>query len=126
MPVDVLKVNWSSPTYVYYSDREKYQALNTIGDNAVEITTESRKFLLKLFTKIYTEQYFRLSDDIKEAVTTEVLMQVEVFNNSYWNRDLWATWAQSLTWRSVDSGKRLMRLWQKAKNQKIRDWYSIT
>ena len=66
MPVDVFKLNWSSLTYVYYSDRDKYQTLNLIGNNSAEITTESKLFLTKLFDRIFREQYSVLSADIKK------------------------------------------------------------
>jgi|GEM_PF-4746467 len=122
MPNDVFKVNWSRPTYVSYSDRAKYQALNLLGDNSVEITTESKLFLTKLFDRIYKEQYAQLSDDVCEAVTTELLMQAQTFKSGYRKKDIWVSWARNLAWPSVDSGKRLMRLWQNAQCQKVRDW----
>ena len=80
MPIDVFKVNWSNPTYVYYSDRHRYQALNQIGNNAAEITTESKLFLTKLFDRIFYDQYRYLSADIREAIATELLMLADSSN----------------------------------------------
>ena len=122
MPIDVFKVNWSSPTYIKYSDRSKYRALNLLRGDAAEITTESKIFLKKLFDRIYMGQYARLSDDIRETVTTEVLMQVRTFKTGYYYKDIWAQWAKRLAWASTDSSKRLMRLWQEAECQDVRDW----
>ena len=122
MPNDVFKVKWSTPTYVPYYERDTYQKLNQIGGNAIEITTESRLFLKKLFERLYLDQYNSLSVDVREAVTVDILMVAPTFNNGWYHKDIWAQWAHRLTWTSAESGKRLMRLWQKAQTVQIRDW----
>ena len=116
LPNDVMELDWSDP-YDYWSS----DALSSL-DSGIEITKETRKFLNKMFSRLYHEQFALLSNETQEAITAEVLMVAPSFRNWWSNRDIWAEWADDLVWGSSQSGDALIRLWEQAVCEDIRDW----
>ena len=75
-----------------------------------------------MFSRLYHEQFALLSNETQEAITAEVLMVAPSFRNWWSNRDIWAEWADDLVWGSSQSGDALIRLWEQAVCEDIRDW----
>ncbi len=117
LPNEVGVIDWSDP-YSYYND----SSLTEFDSSSIEITKEARIFLNKMFRRLLNDQYYLLSDETQEAVTAEVLLVAPTFRNWWNNRDIWADWAEDLTWTSTQSVDVLRNLWSNAACEDIREW----
>ena len=81
-----------------YGWNRRGNQLRHFGLKSIEITKETRKFLKYMFMRVCADQYVALSEEAKEAITTEIMMVAPTFTKSWWyHSDIWAVWAHDLT-----------------------------
>ncbi|MEC7984652.1 MAG: hypothetical protein VX278_05780 [Myxococcota bacterium] len=111
LPMDMKDVNWNNAGL--FKSRSKVN----------EVTTESYLFLEKMFAKQHIRQWSVLSEETKEDILIEILLQLRSFPTRYtrnFSKGLWVKWAEELSWTSRSAP--LMRLFLDAKDPKTSDW----